>query len=64
MTTIRITRTVLWVNAANAVQGETIGNLNIPAVLDYRVKTMPMQVGLMQTNARIALSTADTLRHA
>jgi hypothetical protein len=31
-----------WVFAANAVQGETIGNLNIPAVLDYRVKTTPM----------------------
>ena len=25
--------------AANAVQGEKIGNLNIPAVLVYRVKT-------------------------
>jgi hypothetical protein len=25
--------------SANAVQGETIGNLNIPAVLEYRVKT-------------------------
>jgi hypothetical protein len=24
---------------ANVVQGETIGNLNIPAVLEYRVKT-------------------------
>ena len=25
--------------AANAVQGEAIGNLNLPAVLEYRVKT-------------------------
>ena len=25
--------------APNAVQEETIGNVNIPAVLDYRVKT-------------------------
>ena len=25
--------------ATNAVQGEKIGNLNIPAVLEYRVKT-------------------------
>jgi hypothetical protein len=25
----------------NAVEGETIGNLTIPAVLDYRVKTWP-----------------------
>ena len=29
--------------AANAVQGETIGNLNIPAVLEYRVKTNLLQ---------------------
>ncbi len=28
-----------WLLAANTVQGETIGNLNIPAVLEYRVKT-------------------------
>jgi len=28
-----------WLLAANAVQGETIGNFNIPAVLEYRVKT-------------------------
>jgi putative transposase len=28
-----------WLLAANAVQRETIGNLNIPAVLEYRVKT-------------------------
>jgi DNA polymerase V len=28
-----------WLLATNAVQGETIGNLNIPAVLEYRVKT-------------------------
>ena len=28
-----------WILAANAVDGETIGNLNIPAVLEYRVKT-------------------------
>lgn len=30
---------VLLVFAANFVQEETIGNLNIPAALDYRVKT-------------------------
>jgi hypothetical protein len=28
-----------WLLAANAVQGKKIGNLNIPAVLEYRVKT-------------------------
>jgi hypothetical protein len=26
---------------ANAVQGETIGNLNIPAVLEYKIKRLP-----------------------
>jgi hypothetical protein len=31
-----------WQVATCAVQGETIGNLNIPAVLEYRVKTTMM----------------------
>ena len=35
MNTIRITRKVHLDTSANAVQAETIGNLNIPAVLDY-----------------------------
>jgi hypothetical protein len=30
--------------APNAVQEETIGNVNIPAVLDYRVKTIKLGV--------------------
>jgi len=29
----------IWLLAANAVQGETIGDLNTPAVLEYRIKT-------------------------
>ena len=29
-----------WLLAPNAVQREKIGNLNIPAVLEYRVKTI------------------------
>jgi hypothetical protein len=39
MTTIRITRTANLATYRKTVQGETIGNLNIPAVLEYRVKT-------------------------
>jgi hypothetical protein len=47
MTTIRIKAQCTWLLATNAVQGETIGNLNIPAVLEYRVKTI---VGKLGTN--------------
>jgi len=28
-----------WLLAANTVQGEAIGYLNMPAVMDYKVKT-------------------------
>ena len=31
--------------AANAVQGKTIGNLNIPTVLECRVKSTKTEVG-------------------
>jgi hypothetical protein len=33
-----------WLLATNAVQGEAISNLNIPAVLEYRVKTTPSEL--------------------
>lgn len=40
MTTILTKSKCIGVFATDGVQGKTIGNLNIPPLLDYRIKTI------------------------
>jgi len=42
--------------AANAVQGEKIGNLNIPPVLEYRVKTKVIVALVDYKSAHVVLA--------